>query len=538
MSKLPYRKKRNRVLRAAALLLALLHTVSALCVGAFASDAGRSGVEIVTQDGRDLLVNPYDGYSFFVPQGTELDASRAEAGISLHAGSWSMDVFRQPTTSVSASAYINYSKSFLSWNHVDHTEVSQMVRDWNGDRVTVTAWRRPPLSRVKDDHACYTCVDLVRSGCVYTFLLRTDAPLAADEWQRYLDGLDFFAPGMSAPLVRIDGCEEKKDAETLALYEKRFGENAGFTWGFYQPGAPCSNKRLNAIEKQLDYQFPFLMTYSMVHDTYRSDEVTIPLQNAWKDGKRLVMLTLQTRSLADGSSQVYDILDGQYDTFLRDYAKAVAKFSHPVLMRLCNEMNGDWCPYSAAQYSMDASLYRALYSYIVSFFRDAGADNVLWVWNPNERSFPDFKWNHMAMYYPDEGCDLYGITGYNNGTYYKGEVWRSFSKIYDPIFADAEKRCDCPMLITEFSCSDFGGDKAAWIRDMFSHLSDCPMLRAAVWWNSEDFDAAHDNRVAREYRIDHNPDYMKLFKNELSPGPILRLSGAASRLARLARQAR
>ena len=538
MSKLPNHKKQSRVLRAVALLLVLLLTVSALCIGSFAAATPQSGVEIVTQDGRSLLVNRCDGYQFFVPQDTTLDAQRAEAGISLSAKGWSMDIFRQPTASIGASAYISYSKSFLLWNSVDHTEVSQTVEEWNGSRATVTAWRRPPLSHVKDDHVFYTCVDLVRSGCVYTFLLRTDAPLAEDEWQVYLDGLTFFVPSVSAPFVRIGGGSEKKDRETLALYEKMFGENAGFTWGFFQSGAPYSNKRLNAIEKQLDYQFPFLMTYSMVRSSYTSDEVRIPLENAWRDGKRLVMLTLQTRSLADGSSQVYDILDGQYDTFLRDYAKAVAKFSHPVLMRLCNEMNGDWCPYSAAQYSMDASLYRAFYSYVVGFFRDAGADNVLWVWNPNERSFPDFKWNHMAMYYPDEGCDLYGITGYNNGTYYKGEVWRSFSEIYDPIFADAEKRCDCPMLITEFSCSDFGGDKAAWIRDMFTHLSDCPMLRAAVWWNGEDFDAAHDMCVAREYRIDHNAEYLRLFKNELSPGPVLQLARTASELARLARQSR
>ena len=537
MSKFSYRKKQNS-LHTAALLLALLLTAQAGCIGVFAADTPQSGVEITTQDGRNLLVNRYDGYRFFVSQDTVLDAERAEAGISLSAEGWRMDVFRQPTASVGASAYISYSKSFLSWNRVDHTEVSQAVEEWNGDRVTVTAWRRPTLSRVKDDHACYTCIDLVRSGCVYTFLLRTDAPLAENEWQRYLDGLSFFAPTESAPLVRIGGCEEKRDAETLALYEKRFGEKAGFTWGFYLNRSLNNSTHLHEIEAKLAYQFPFIMEYSMVRDTYRSDEVTIPLENAWKDGKRLVMLTLQTRSLADGSSQVYDILDGQYDTFLRDYAKAVAKFSHPVLMRLCNEMNGDWCPYSAAQYSMDTSLYRALYSYIVGFFRDAGADNVLWVWNPNERSFPDFKWNSMAMYYPDEGCDLYGITGYNNGTYYKGEVWRSFSEIYDPIFSDAEKRCDCPMLITEFSCSDFGGDKAAWIRDMFTHLSDCPMLRAAVWWNGEDFDTAHDMRVAREYRIDHNADYLRLFKNELSPGPILRLTQRASKLAQSVMQSR
>ena len=538
MSKLPHFKKQKRVLRASALFLALLLTVSALCIGAFAADAEQSGVEIAAQDGRSLLINRYDGYRFFVPQDTVLDAERAEAGISLSAAGWSMDIFRQPTASISAAAYINYSKSFLSWNRVDHTDVSQTVQTWNGSRVTVTAWRRPPLRRVKNDHACYTCVDLVRSGCVYTFLLRTDAPLAEDEWQRYLDGLSFFAPTGAAPLVRVGGSSEAKSRETLALYEKMFGENAGFTWGLYLNHSLNDSTRLHEIEAALDYQFPFIMEYSAVRSSYTSYEVRVPLENARKDGDRLVMLTLQTGNLADGSSQVYDILDGQYDAFLRDYAKAVAKFSHPVLMRLCNEMNGDWCPYSAALYSMDASLYRALYSYIVSFFREAGADNVLWVWNPNERSFPDFRWNHMALYYPDEGCDLYGITGYNNGIYYQGEVWRSFSEIYDPIFADAGKRCDCPMLITEFSCSDFGGDKAAWIRDMFTHLSDCPMLRAAVWWNGEDLDAAHDNRVAREYRIDHNPEYLNLFKNELSPGPVLQLAQTASRLARLAKQSR
>ena len=138
MSKLPNHKKQSRVLRAAALLLALLLTVSALCIGSFAA-APQSGVEIVTQDGRALLVNRYDGYRFFVSQDTVLDAQRAEAGISLSAKDWSMDVFRQPTASIGAATYINYSKSFLSWNRVDHTEVSQTVQTWNGSRVTVTS---------------------------------------------------------------------------------------------------------------------------------------------------------------------------------------------------------------------------------------------------------------------------------------------------------------------------------------------------------------------------------------------------------------
>ena len=32
-------------------------------------------------------------------------------------------------------------------------------------------------------------------------------------------------------------------------------------------------------------------------------------------------------------------------------------------------------------------------------------------------------------YYPgDEYVDIYGITGYNTGTYYEGESWRSFDE--------------------------------------------------------------------------------------------------------------
>lgn len=33
-------------------------------------------------------------------------------------------------------------------------------------------------------------------------------------------------------------------------------------------------------------------------------------------------------------NMVYDVLDGEYDDFLRDYAKKVSDFDHPVLFRL------------------------------------------------------------------------------------------------------------------------------------------------------------------------------------------------------------
>lgn len=70
------------------------------------------------------------------------------------------------------------------------------------------------------------------------------------------------------------------------------------------------------------------------------------------------------------------------------------------------------------------------------------------------------------------------------------------------------------IVDTEFSCSDFGGDKAAWITDMFAHIEEYPRLCAAVWWNWTDY--AADGTVARQYRIDHNEDYLSAFRAGLS----------------------
>jgi hypothetical protein len=75
---------------------------------------------------------------------------------------------------------------------------------------------------------------------------------------------------------------------------------------------------------------------------------------------------------------VYDVLNGEYDEFLTNYAKTVSDFDHPVLFRLGNEMNGDWCPYSSYNTSKDTEIFKAFYRYVYQFFADAGADNVIW----------------------------------------------------------------------------------------------------------------------------------------------------------------
>lgn len=470
-------------------------------------------VVLAEQDDSILIVNNVDGYAFSVPKDSNVDLSRSEAGLTVYEPLRTTFVFCERVSADSIPVYLNYSKNFLA-NTVDHTLLGQWTEPLCGGAATVTQWSRPALSRVENDKPYYTCIDLCYTDCVYTFLIKSAAPIEDCGGYRYLFR-DFsrFTPSCPAEKTVISPSQREKDAATLALYEQYFSQQSGQTWGFFQPEAPLDMAPLLQIEQELSYTFPLLMTYTAFHDTYDDSLVGQRLRSADAAG-RPMMLTLQTMATADGSNMVYDILDGQYDSFLTEYAQAVADFGKPMLMRIGNEMNGDWCTYCAYHFSMDTELYRLFYQYIVSFFDNAGANNVLFVWNPNERSFPDFKWNHMAMYYPDCGADIFGITGYNNGTYYPGEVWRSFREIYDPIYTDAAERTEIPIMITEFSCSDFGGDKALWLEDMFRAMPQYDKIKVAIWWNSTDYDAEWN--VARQYRIDHDQIYLDIFKKHLA----------------------
>jgi beta-mannanase len=211
---------------------------------------------------------------------------------------------------------------------------------------------------------------------------------------------------------------------------------------------------------------------------------------------------------------VYELLDGAHDAAIRAYARAVRECGAPVLLRLNNEMNGDWCRYCAYWTSQDPELFRAVWHHVFRTFADEGAANAVWLWNPHDLSFPPFRYNHAALYYPgNEVVDLIGLTGYNTGTYYPNERWRAFDEIYAPLYAEyALMFPRKPFAITEFACSAIGGDKPAWIRDALTRLPRYPRIRLAVWWNWIDRDG---DQPARPYRLD-GPEELAAFENGIA----------------------
>ncbi len=467
------------------------------------------------------FTNFVDGYSLQVDKNMKVDMSNSAACAVLENYGKRIEIYKQYVGANGTAAYINYSNKFLQ-NTADHKLEYMGFQDVGANKVHITSWSRNKLARVKDDKNYYLVIDILKDRYIYTIFMKMSQPHYMTGGYMYLiENFTTFEPTVAGSM-RATQANPKHDwnTETLALYNSLFYQNPKISWGLFQPNtAWLDYSAVQQYESELDYKFPILLNYTdFTERTTHGDTVmwvSQMLNNAYQRGKT-VELTLQTTWQTNGN-MVYDVLQGKYDNFLNRYARAVANFGHPVLFRLGNEMNGDWCPYSAYNTSRDTLVFKEFYKYIFEIFKKNGVKNAIWVWNPNGQSFPNYKWNEEIMYYPgDEYVDVVGLTAYNTGTYYHkyGERWQTFDELYRPIYDRYSAFLNQPFMITEFSCASMGGDKNAWIQNMFTAMKNYPRIRAAVWWDGADRDAA--GNIARSYYINETPAIMQTFKNNIN----------------------
>lgn len=298
--------------------------------------------------------------------------------------------------------------------------------------------------------------------------------------------------------------------ETLSLYNRISGSDEVF-WGIF-----AAAEKIPELETKLDYHFPVVLSYfHSIHDF-----PTEYMEEQWASG-RIVELTYQLTENNNEDlcaySPLLDLYRGGDDGRIRALARDAKAFGHPFLFRICNEMNSDWTSYGGVNNMADPEVFIAVWQRIYEIFEEEGVDNCIWIFNPNDRNCPPNRWNDGANYYPgDQYVQMLGVTGYNNGTYYTqwSEEWREFDTIYDniqslyaPIFGNF------PWIITEFSSSSVGGDKVAWIENMFRNMEHYPNIKIAVWFSSADYDS--DGNVARPYWLDETPETVDAFRKGL-----------------------
>lgn len=200
------------------------------------------------------------------------------------------------------------------------------------------------------------------------------------------------------------------------------------------------------------------------------------------------------------------IAAGDYDDYLRSWARGVKAHSGKVYLRPFPEMNGDWVPWNGDPDGMVLAWQR-----MASVFEQEGAENVRWVWSPNETDEPRTQENKMERYYPgSEYVDILAVDGYNWGNTRPWSEWRSFDEVFAQPYERLSELGSQPIWIAELASTEEGGNKQRWVQEMFA--SDAfPRLEALVWFNED---------KESDWRIESSSASLAAFQSALSE-PIL-----------------
>jgi len=211
-----------------------------------------------------------------------------------------------------------------------------------------------------------------------------------------------------------------------------------------------------------------------------------------------------------GDFQLSDLRSGRYDPYIRSIARRAKAWGHPFFLRFDWEMNGNWFPWGANVNGNLPGEFRLAWRHVHDIFEQVGATNVTWVWCPYATD------ESLASFYPgDRYVDWTCLDGYNWGPESAEPTpWRSFSDIFAPAYRQivTEIAPDKPMLIGEVATDDSGGDKAAWIRNMFIDLRlGFPKVAGLVWFDKYD--------LGVQWPIETSPIASAVFAHGVRSGP-------------------
>ena len=196
------------------------------------------------------------------------------------------------------------------------------------------------------------------------------------------------------------------------------------------------------------------------------------------------------------------IVRGDFDSYITSWANALRDRGTTVYLRPMHEMNGDWYPWGGTVNGNSPATYVQAWKHMVDIFRQRGANNVRWIWSPANFDVPAN--NRLESYYPGTSyVDVLAADGYNWGSA-KPEWggWQSFSQIFSSVYKRLSALGPQPIWIAEVGCAPAGGDKAAWIRDMFAQAGKMDRLKAIAWFNVNkelDWRAAPTSAIARAF---------------------------------------
>jgi mannan endo-1,4-beta-mannosidase len=244
--------------------------------------------------------------------------------------------------------------------------------------------------------------------------------------------------------------------------------------GVYAPPAPDSYAGVSAFTQATGVRPTLVMYYSGWLEQFRLNFAESVAQH-----DAVVVIQMDPTGVSLSA-----IASGRYDAYLISYAEAVRSYGKAVIISFGHEMNGSW--YSWGYHRSSPANFVAAWRHIVMVFRDAGADNVTWLWTVNVISRVQHKQiPNPAAWWPGSSYVTWvGIDGY-----YLGPSFR-FVSLFGPTVIAIREITDDPILISETGASEAAG-QASKIADLAAGVREYGLL-GFVWF---------DARGAMDWRI-------------------------------------
>ncbi len=238
-----------------------------------------------------------------------------------------------------------------------------------------------------------------------------------------------------------------------------------------------------------------------VADAYKGGTLPVISWEPWAGGEQSAGAngTPGKANIDQPKYKLSNIYNGDFDTYITTFAKAVAANKWPIVLRFAHEMNGTWYPWSEQENGNKPGDYVKAYQHVYDLFQKAGATNVIWVWSPNIiRPVPNVS---LANLYPgNQYVDWVGLTGYSAVTETTPDT------TFDATLKELATFTNKPVLLTETGAQP-GPDKAAWISAFFPWLKKNPNIIGFVWTEKDIQTGAN-----ADWRFDATPQAQAAFR--------------------------
>jgi hypothetical protein len=276
-------------------------------------------------------------------------------------------------------------------------------------------------------------------------------------------------------------------------------QNKNFFWGAYASDMPYSLKGFYELEDSLDNDLQIVSFYQAWGDGKEHEFPTRILKNISKAGK-MPMITWEPwlsaferneKNLYGSGFVPYSlqqINQGQYDSYIREWARGATRFGMPLLLRPAHEMSNPRYPWSQINGNTEHD-FQWFWKHLVRIFREEGAFNVQFVWTPyqleDHKFFPGKEW-----------VDYVGLDIFNYGESIENGNWTEFEALLEYYYSRYRK-LDIPIFISELGSAEVGGNKEDWYLKMFKLLhservqKQYPLLKGLVFFENRLGDNGH-----------------------------------------------